>query len=49
MQPDKSLKNLADGMESSTDGVGPIKGGGFVVSAWSGVIYHVGAAARSTS
>ncbi len=43
VQPDKSLKMLADGMESSTDGVEPIKGGGFVVSAWSGVIYHVGA------
>jgi sugar lactone lactonase YvrE len=43
VQADKSLKLLADGMEPSTDGVEPIKGGGFVVSSWSGVIYHVGA------
>jgi DNA-binding beta-propeller fold protein YncE len=43
VQKDKTLKLLADGMEGSTDGVEPIKGGGFVVSAWSGVIYHVGA------
>jgi hypothetical protein len=43
VQPDKTLKMVADGMEGSTDGVEPIKGGGFVVSAWSGVIYHVGA------
>ena len=34
---------LADGMEGGTDGVEPIKGGGFVVSTWGGVIYHVGA------
>jgi sugar lactone lactonase YvrE len=43
VQPDKTLKKLAEGMEASTDGIEPIKGGGFVVSAWSGVIYHVGA------
>jgi sugar lactone lactonase YvrE len=43
VQPDKTLKMLADGMDPSTDGVEPIKGGGFVVSSWSGVIYHVGA------
>ena len=43
VQPDKSLKKLADGMDSSTDGVEPLKGGGFIVSAWSGVLYHVGA------
>ena len=43
VQPDKTLKMIADGMEGSTDGVEPIKGGGFVVSAWIGVIYHVGA------
>jgi len=41
VQPDKSLKKIADGMEASTDGVEPIKGGGFVVSAWIGVVYHV--------
>lgn len=43
VQPDKTLKPVADGMEGSTDGVEPIKGGGFVVSAWVGVIYHIGA------
>jgi len=43
VQPDKSLKKLADGMDSSTDGVEPLKGGGFIVSAWAGVLYHVGA------
>jgi len=43
VQPDKTLKKLAEGMEASTDGIEPIKGGGFIVSAWSGVIYHVGA------
>ena len=32
VQPDKTLKMLADGMESGTDGVEPIKGGGFIVS-----------------
>ena len=44
VQADKQLKMLADGMEGGTDGVEPIKGGGFVVSTWGGVIYHVGAA-----
>jgi len=43
VQPDKTLKMFADGMEASTDGVEPVKGGGYVVSSWSGVIYHVGA------
>ncbi len=43
VQPDKTLKLVADGMEGGTDGVEPIKGGGFVVSSWGGVIYHVGA------
>jgi sugar lactone lactonase YvrE len=43
VQTDKSLKMVADGMEASTDGVEPIKGGGFVVTSWSGVLYHVGA------
>ena len=42
MQPNKSLKKLADGMESSTDGVEPLKGGGFIVSAWSSMMFHVG-------
>ena len=32
VQADKKLKMLAEGMEGGTDGVEPIKGGGFVVS-----------------
>jgi hypothetical protein len=43
VQPDKSLKKIADGMDASTDGVEPLTGGGFLVSAWAGVLYHVGA------
>ena len=43
VQADKTLKLMADGMEGGTDGVEPIKGGGYVVSTWGGVIYHVGA------
>jgi hypothetical protein len=43
VQADKTLKLVADGMEGGTDGVEPIKGGGYVVSTWGGVIYHVGA------
>jgi hypothetical protein len=43
VQADKKLKMLAEGMEGGTDGVEPIKGGGFIVSTWGGVIYHVGA------
>lgn len=43
VQADKQLKMLAEGMEGGTDGVEPITGGGFVVSTWGGVIYHVGA------
>jgi hypothetical protein len=43
VQADKRLKMLAEGMEGGTDGVEPIKGGGYLVSTWGGVIYHVGA------
>ena len=43
VQADKRLKMVADGMEASTDGVEPLKGGGFLVTSWSGVLYHVGA------
>jgi hypothetical protein len=43
VQADKKLKMLAEGMEGGTDGVEPIKGGGYLVSTWGGVIYHVGA------
>ena len=40
---DKKLKLIADGLEGGTDGVEPVKGG-FLVSSWGGVIYHVDAA-----
>ena len=43
IQADKTLKPIAEGMEGGTDGVEPIKGGGFIVSTWGGVLYHVGA------
>ena len=43
VQKDKSLKLLCDGMEGYTDGVEPVKGGGFVVTGWLGVVYFVGA------
>jgi DNA-binding beta-propeller fold protein YncE len=43
VQAGKQLKTVAEGLEGGTDGIEPIKGGGFVVSAWAGVIYHVGA------
>ena len=43
VQKDKSLKLLCDGMEGHTDGVEPVKGGGFVVTCWMGVVYFVGA------
>lgn len=43
VQKDQSLKLLCDGMEPSTDGVEPVKGGGFIVSCWVGTVYFVGA------
>lgn len=43
VQKDKSLKLLCDGLEGHTDGVEPVKGGGFLVTCWTGVIYFVGA------
>jgi sugar lactone lactonase YvrE len=43
VQADKKLKMITEGMEGGTDGVEPLKGGGFLVSTWGGVIYHVGA------
>ena len=39
VQADQTLKLLTDGMEGGTDGVEPIKGGGFIVSTWGGVIH----------
>jgi hypothetical protein len=48
VQPDKQLKMITEGMEGGTDGVEPIKGGGWVVSTWGGVIYHVAADGTKT-
>jgi hypothetical protein len=43
VQADKKLKLITEGMEGGTDGVEPIAGGGWIVSTWGGVLYHVGA------
>lgn len=43
MNADKTLTMLADGMETSTDGVEHVTGGDFIVSAWIGVVYYVNA------
>lgn len=48
VQADKQLKMITDGMEGGTDGVEPITGGGWVVSTWAGVIYHVAADGTKT-
>jgi sugar lactone lactonase YvrE len=48
VQADKTLTLIADGMEGGTDGVEPIKGGGFLVTTWGGVIYHVAANGTKT-
>jgi sugar lactone lactonase YvrE len=41
MNADKSLTKIADGMEGGVDGIEHIKGNGFIVSCWQGVIWHV--------
>lgn len=38
---DKSLEMIVNGMEGGTDGIENIAGDDFIVSTWSGVIYHV--------
>jgi hypothetical protein len=48
VQADKKLKLITEGMEGGTDGVEPIKGGGWIVSTWGGVLYHVGADGTKT-
>jgi len=48
VKADKTLTPIAEGMDGSTDGVEPIKGGGFLVTAWAGVIYHVAANGTKT-
>ena len=42
-QKDKTVKLLCEGLEGYTDGVEPVKGGGFIVTGWLGVVYFVGA------
>ena len=41
VQPDKSLKVLADGMPGGVDGLEHVKGGDFLVSVWSGAVWYV--------
>jgi DNA-binding beta-propeller fold protein YncE len=44
---DKSLTMIVDGMEGGTDGIENIGGDDFIVSTWSGVVYHVNTTAGS--
>ena len=41
VEKDKSLTQLADGMEGGTDGVENVQGNEFIVSCWAGSIYYV--------
>ncbi len=41
VKDDKTLNKIAEGMESSTDGIEPVNDSEFVVSCWNGVIYYV--------
>jgi len=43
VQPDKSLKVLADGMPGGVDGLENVKGNDFIVSVWSGAVWYVSA------
>ncbi len=43
VQPDKSLKVLADGMPGGVDGLENVTGGDFLVSVWSGAVWYVSA------
>lgn len=38
---DRQMTKIAEGMESSTDGIEQMKNGDFVISSWNGLIYHV--------
>jgi hypothetical protein len=44
VQPDKSLKVLAGGMEGGADGLEHVKGDDFLVSVWGGAIWYVSGA-----
>lgn len=41
VQPDKTLKVIADGMPGGVDGLEHVKGGDFLVSVWSGAVWYV--------
>ncbi len=41
VEPDKSLKVLADGMPGGVDGLEHVKNGDFLVSVWSGAVWYV--------
>ena len=41
VEPDKSLKVLADGMPGGADGLENVKGEDFLVSVWSGAVWYV--------
>jgi DNA-binding beta-propeller fold protein YncE len=41
VQPDKSLKVLATGMEGGADGLEHVKGDDFLVSVWGGAVWYV--------
>jgi sugar lactone lactonase YvrE len=41
VEPDKSLKVLADGMPGGVDGLENVKGSDFIVSVWSGAVWYV--------
>ena len=43
VEPDKSLKVLADGMPGGVDGLENVKGNDFIVSVWSGAVWYVNA------
>jgi glucose/arabinose dehydrogenase len=43
------LVKVATGMEASTDGIVPVDNGAFIVSCWSGVVYHVAAEGTVTT
>lgn len=43
VQPDKTLKVLADGMPGGVDGLENVKGSDFLVSVWSGAVWYVNA------
>lgn len=45
---DKSLQKIADGLEGGTDGVENVGGDNYIVSCWSGIVWHVQADGTKT-